>query len=121
MIGLENAMRIKGLIVPKVKCVNTVGGQLCDVLVKRGFSTINSHKYPMAASLIGTAVFTVLAADTPNDALAVGFISISLFLIYVSASAAWAMAPMAAPATAQRRSAQCRTSAAISVARWPPR
>lgn len=65
-----------------------LGGQLCDVLVKRGFSTINSRRYPMAASLIGTAVFTALAAVTPNDALAVGFISISLFLIYFSASAA---------------------------------
>jgi MFS family permease len=75
-----------------------VGGRLCDVLVGRGFSTINSRKYPMAASLVGTALFTVLTAVTPSNALAVVFISISLFLIYVSTSAAWAMAPIAAPA-----------------------
>jgi MFS family permease len=75
-----------------------LGGRLCDMLVERGVSTINSRKYPMAASLIGTAVFTVLTAYTESNTLAVVFISISLFLIYVSASAAWAMAPVAAPA-----------------------
>jgi hypothetical protein len=52
----------------------------------------------MAISLIGTAIFTVLTAVTPSNTLAVIFISISLFLIYVSTSAAWAMAPVAAPA-----------------------
>jgi MFS family permease len=75
-----------------------LGGRLCDLLVERGVSTINSRKYPMAISLIGTAIFTVLTAVTPSNTLAVIFISISLFLIYVSTSAAWAMAPVAAPA-----------------------
>jgi MFS family permease len=75
-----------------------LGGRVCDLLVERGFSTINSRKIPMAASLIGTAIFTVLTALTPNNTLAVIFISISMFLIYVSASAALAMAPIAAPA-----------------------
>lgn len=75
-----------------------LGGRLCDLLVERGVSTINSRKYPMAISLMGTAIFTVLTAVTPSNTLAVIFISISLFLIYVSASAAWAMAPVAAPA-----------------------
>ncbi|MBV8400120.1 MAG: MFS transporter, partial [Acetobacteraceae bacterium] len=75
-----------------------LGGRLCDLLVERGFSTMNSRKYPMAGSLIGTAIFTVLTAVTPNNTLAVSFISISMFLIYVSAAAAWAMAPVAAPA-----------------------
>jgi len=75
-----------------------VGGKLCDVLVERGVSPMNSRKYPMAAALIGTAICTVLTALTPSSTLAVAFISISLFLIYVSASAAWAMASIAAPA-----------------------
>jgi sugar phosphate permease len=75
-----------------------VGGKLCDVLVERGVSPMNSRKYPMAVALIGTAICTVLTALTPSSTLAVGFISISLFLIYVSASAAWAMASIAAPA-----------------------
>jgi MFS family permease len=77
---------------------SVLGGRVCDLLVERGFSTINSRKYPMAVSLVGTAIFTVLTALTPSNTLAVIFISISLFLIYVSASAAWAMAPVAAPA-----------------------
>jgi cyanate permease len=75
-----------------------VGGKLCDVLVERGVSTMNSRKYPMAVALSGTAMFTVFTALTPSSTLAVLFISISLFLIYVSASAAWAMASVAAPA-----------------------
>jgi sugar phosphate permease len=75
-----------------------VGGKLCDVLVERGVSTMNSRKYPMAAALSGTAMFTVFTALTPSSTLAVIFISLSLFLIYVSASAAWAMASVAAPA-----------------------
>jgi nitrate/nitrite transporter NarK len=52
----------------------------------------------MATSLVATAIFTVLAAETPSNLLAVVFISISMFLLYVSSSAAWAMAPVAAPA-----------------------
>jgi MFS family permease len=75
-----------------------VGGKLCDVLVERGVSTMNSRKYPMAVALSGTAMFTVFTALTPSSTLAVLFISISVFLIYVSASAAWAMASVAAPA-----------------------
>jgi MFS family permease len=74
------------------------GGRLCDFLVERGFSTMNSRKYPMAAALVGTAIFTVLTAVTPNSTLAVVYLSISMFLIYVSTSAAWATASVAAPA-----------------------
>jgi cyanate permease len=51
----------------------------------------------MAASLLGTAAFTTLAALTPNNTLAVVAISASLFLLYVCSSTAWAMAPVAAP------------------------
>ena len=32
-----------------------LGGRLCDLLVERGVSVMNSRKYPMAAALIGTA------------------------------------------------------------------
>lgn len=74
------------------------GGKVCDVLAKRGVSAINSRKYPMAASLLGVAIFTVLTGLTHNATLAVIFISISMLLLYVSSSAAWAMASVAAPA-----------------------
>ncbi|MGF6780773.1 MFS transporter [Paraburkholderia sp. GAS334] len=74
------------------------GGKVCDVLARRGVSAINSRKYPMAISLLGTSIFTVLTALTHSATLAVTFISISMFLVYVSTSAAWAMASVAAPA-----------------------
>jgi sugar phosphate permease len=74
------------------------GGWLVDLLARRGVSPMNARKYPMAASLLLTAVFTTIAAETPNDTLAIACISISLFLLYISSSAAWAMASVAAPA-----------------------
>ncbi len=74
------------------------GGKICDVLARRGVSAMNSRKYPMAASLAGVAVFTVLTGLTHRAALAVVFISISMLLLYVSSSAAWATASVAAPA-----------------------
>jgi MFS family permease len=77
---------------------SVLGGKICDVLAALGVSAINSRKYPMAVSLVGIAIFTVLTALTSSTMLAVTFISISLFLIYVSASAAWATASVAAPA-----------------------
>jgi sugar phosphate permease len=75
-----------------------LGGRFADWLVVRGVSPMNSRKYPMAASLLLTAAFTTLAAETPNDAVAVAAISVSLFLLYVCSATAWAMAPIAAPA-----------------------
>ena len=74
-----------------------VGGRLCDWLVARGVSPIDSRKYPMAISLLATALFTVLAAEVAGNAVAIACISISMFLIYVSTATAWAMAPVAAP------------------------
>ncbi len=73
------------------------GGRLVDWLVARGVPPIESRKYPMAAALLGTALFTVLAAEVRSNGVAIGCISISVLLIYVSTAAAWAMAPVAAP------------------------
>jgi sugar phosphate permease len=75
------------------------GGRLSDVLVGRGVSPIRSRKIPMAAALLLTALFTVLAALVASNVLAIACISASLFLIYVSTATAWAMAPVAAPAS----------------------
>jgi sugar phosphate permease len=61
---------------------------------------MNSRKLPMAASLVLTALFTVLAAETASNVVSVVCISASLFLLYVSSTTAWAMAPVAAPANA---------------------
>ena len=75
-----------------------LGGRIVDVLVRRGVDPIRSRKIPMASALVATAVFTVLAALTPSDTLAVACISASLFLVYLCSSSAWAMASVAAPA-----------------------
>ncbi|WP_257835356.1 MFS transporter [Burkholderia glumae] len=74
------------------------GGRICDMLARHGVSTMNSRKYPMVASLLGIAVFTTLTALTDSTTLAVVFISVSMLLMYISSSAAWAMASVAAPA-----------------------
>ena len=74
------------------------GGRFADWLVKRGVSPIGSRKWPMAGALLLTAGFTVATAMVASNVLAVVFLSVSLFLIYVSTATAWAMAPVAAPA-----------------------
>ncbi len=79
---------------------SVLGGRFADVLVRHGVSPMNSRKLPMAASLVLTGLFTVLAAEVASDALSVACISVSLFLVYVSSTTAWAMAPIAAPANA---------------------
>ena len=75
-----------------------LGGRVVDWLVARGMAPMASRKYPMAASLLLTAIATTLAAETASNVVAVGGISISLFLLYVSSTSAWAMPSVAAPA-----------------------
>ena len=75
-----------------------MGGRVVDVLARRGVDPIRSRKIPMATALVLTAVFTIIAAETPSDTLAIGCISLSLFLVYLCSSSAWAMASVAAPA-----------------------
>jgi MFS family permease len=75
-----------------------LGGRFVDWLMHRGVSPMRSRKYPMAASLVLTAGFTTLAAVTPSNVVAVAAISVSLFLLYVSSTSAWAMPSVAAPA-----------------------
>ena len=74
------------------------GGWLTDWLMTRGLSPINSRRYPMTLSLLGMAACTVGAALVASNALAVGLISLAMFLGYMASSAAWAMASVAAPA-----------------------
>ena len=74
-----------------------LGGYLADVLVRRGVSPINSRKYPAAIALLGTSACTLAAAYVTSNALAVAFISASLFLVYVTSTCAWALSSVAAP------------------------
>lgn len=73
------------------------GGRIVDVLLARGVDPIRSRKIPMCLALVLSAVLNVIAAESPNDIVAIACISGAMFLIYVSSSAAWAMASVAAP------------------------
>lgn len=74
-----------------------IGGRICDVLSRRGFSTINSCKIPIVFVLFAVVLCTALAAYSSSSLLAVGYISISFFMINGGSTAAWAMATVAAP------------------------
>jgi MFS family permease len=73
------------------------GGRVCDILARRGFSAINSCKIPIVCALFGIVLCTVLAAYSSSSSMAVVYISLSLFMINGSSTAAWAMATVAAP------------------------
>jgi sugar phosphate permease len=73
------------------------GGYLSDILVRRGVAPVNSRRYPAAIALCGTAACTVAAAFVTSNALAIAFISASLFLVYVTSTCAWALSSVAAP------------------------
>jgi sugar phosphate permease len=75
-----------------------LGGRITDVLARRGMRPIDSRKWPMAISRAGTGVFTALAAWSASDALAIGCISVAMFLCYVSTATGWALVSVAAPA-----------------------
>jgi MFS family permease len=79
-------------------CVGAVvGGWLCDFLTRRGWAPIAGRKLLISCALFGIALCTVGTAFAESNAIALTFISISLFLIYIASSAAWATVPIAAP------------------------
>ena len=74
-----------------------LGGYIADILVRRGVEPLRSRRYPAAIALLGTAACTVAAAYVESNALAIAFISISLFLVYVTSTCAWALSSVAVP------------------------
>ncbi len=79
-------------------CVGAVtGGWLCDFLTRRGLTPMAGRKLLISSSLFGLAACTVGTAFAPSNELAIVCISVSLFLIYIVSSAAWATVPVAAP------------------------
>jgi sugar phosphate permease len=74
-----------------------LGGYLSDILVRRGVAPVKSRRYPATIALCGTAVCTLAAAYVTSNALAIAFISASLFLLYVTSTCAWALSSVAAP------------------------
>jgi MFS family permease len=79
-------------------CVGAVtGGWLCDLLTRRGWTPIAGRKLLVSSALGGISICTVGTAFAQANATALAFISVSLFLIYIASSAAWATVPIAAP------------------------
>jgi sugar phosphate permease len=74
------------------------GGWVADWLMRRGFSQVNSRKTPVIIGLMGMVVFTVVAAETPSDTLAVAAISAALMFGASASGMSWALASVAAPA-----------------------
>jgi MFS family permease len=73
------------------------GGAFADFLVARGVAPIDSRKYLTTAGLLLTAASTVAAAFVESNALAIAFISVSLFSVYVTSTCAWALASVTVP------------------------
>src|SRR4051794_23128522 len=79
-------------------CVGAVvGGWLCDYLTRRGWAPIAGRKLLISSALCGISLCTVATVLAQSNAIALTFISVSLFLIYIASSAAWATVPIAAP------------------------
>lgn len=79
-------------------CVGAVvGGWLCDFLTRRGWPPIAGRKLLVSCSLCGIALCTVGTALVSSNTVALTFISVALFLIYIVSSASWATVPIAAP------------------------
>jgi MFS family permease len=74
-----------------------LGGYIADILVRFGLSPVKSRQYPAAIALLGTAVCTVAAAYVTSNALAVAFISASMFLLYITSTCAWALTSVTVP------------------------
>jgi MFS family permease len=73
------------------------GGWLCDYLTRRGWTPMGGRKLLISCALFGIASCTMATIVVKSNATALTFISISMFLIYVASSAAWATVPIAAP------------------------
>jgi MFS family permease len=79
--------------------VGSIGaGWVTDRLMAGGFSPINSRKLPIIVGLVAMAVFTFVAAETPNNVVAVMAISAAVFFAGGASGMSWALASVAAPA-----------------------
>jgi sugar phosphate permease len=73
------------------------GGWLCDFLTRRGWTPMGSRKVLVSSALCGISICILGTVFSVSNAAAIAFISVTLFLIYIAASAAWATVPIAAP------------------------
>ncbi|MBV8704845.1 MAG: MFS transporter [Acetobacteraceae bacterium] len=73
------------------------GGAIADRLMAAGFTPINSRKAPVIIGLLGMAGFTVVAAETPSNTVAVACVSAALMFGACASGMSWALASVAAP------------------------
>ncbi len=79
-------------------CVGAVtGGWLCDFLTRRGWTPMAGRKVLISTALFGVTACSLGTEFAQSNAAALTFISLSMFLIYIASSAAWATVPIAAP------------------------
>ncbi len=62
------------------------------------FSPINSRKLPIIVGLVGMAVATFIAAETPSNVMAVTALSAAVFFAGGASGMSWALASVSAPA-----------------------
>lgn len=73
------------------------GGYVVDLLAARGISPLNSRKIPVAAGLIGVAVFTVIAAYATTNGSALTYLSAAVFFSGLAGATIWALVTAATP------------------------
>jgi len=79
-------------------CVGAVaGGWLCDFFTRRDWTPIGGRKLLVSSALFGIAACTLTTALVKDNTIALTFISLCMFLIYIASSASWATVPIAAP------------------------
>lgn len=103
-------------------CVGAVvGGWLCDFLTRREWTPIGGRKLLVSSALCGISFCTVGTVLAQSNAAVLAFISVSLFLIYIASSAAWATVPIAAPSQYTASLGSIQNFGAIWAARSPRR
>jgi MFS family permease len=74
-----------------------LGGWLSDRLVARGMDLIASRRRPLIFGLIGSAIFTGLAAIATSASVAITCISVSMFLMQFGITCKWILVTAVTP------------------------
>ena len=73
------------------------GGWISDRLVKRGMELVASRRLPLILGLLGSAVFTGLAAIATSAGLAITCIAVSMFFMQFGITCKWILVTVVTP------------------------
>jgi MFS family permease len=73
------------------------GGYASDRLIKYGVQVVRARKLPTSAGLLGSGLFTALAAGATNPESAILWVSLSMFCLYFSIAAKWTLITAVSP------------------------